>query len=41
MFVSRKIHSHDVIEIEVSSTPTFAVNSDLKLFLFASIFFQN
>lgn len=40
MSVSRKTHSPDVIEMEVSSTQTFAVNSDLKLFLFASIFFQ-
>jgi predicted CDP-diglyceride synthetase/phosphatidate cytidylyltransferase len=35
--VSQRIHSHEVIEIVVSSTPTLPVNSLLKLFLFASI----
>ena len=38
--VSHNIHSHDVIEIDVADVETFAVNSDLKLFLFEYIFFQ-
>jgi hypothetical protein len=39
--VSRNIHSHAVIEIDVADVETLAVNKLLKLFLFAYIFFEN
>lgn len=38
---SHNIHSHAVIEIDVALDETFAVNSDLKLFLFAYMFFHD